>query len=161
MPIHAISRYYQNIADCITTKVKVINPYSGDTEETIGIWDTGATNSCISKSLPKKLNLEPVQRVTVLGVHGTKETDAYYATVVLHNENVQISIPITECDELSADGSVCMLIGMDIITKGDFCITNLNGKTVMTDRSPSVELIDWVADISEENRIHKITLFLT
>ena len=41
------------------------------------------------------------------------------------------------------------LIGMDIITSGDFCISNLNGKTVMSFRFPSFARTDYVA---EQNR---------
>jgi hypothetical protein len=36
------------------------------------------------------------------------------------------------------------LIGMDVITQGDFAITNLNGKTVMSFRVPSIAMIDFL-----------------
>jgi hypothetical protein len=156
MPIHAISRYYQNISDSIVTDLSVVNPFNGLIEKTSGIWDTGATNSCISKNLAQKLGFQTVQRTTVIGVHGPQEVNVYFATIILPNENIKINIPVTECNELSKDGSISVLIGMDVITKGDFCITNLNGKTVMTFRSPSIELIDWVDDINKENKIHKM-----
>lgn len=156
MPVHAISRYYPNISDSIVTDLSIENPFNGSSEKTQGIWDTGATNSCISESLAKKLKLAPIQRATVLGVHGSEEVNVYYITITLPNENIKINVPVTECKELSKDKSICMLIGMDVITKGDFCITNLNGKTVMSFRVPSVELIDFVAKINEDNRIYKM-----
>ena len=37
-----------------------------------------------------------------------------------------------------------VLIGMDIITSGDFSVSNYNGKTVFTFRTPSQERIDYV-----------------
>ena len=37
-----------------------------------------------------------------------------------------------------------VLIGMDIITLGDFSITNVNGKTVFSFRIPSTETVDYV-----------------
>ncbi len=156
MQVHAISRYYHSISSSIVTELSVTNPFNGKIEKTAGIWDTGATNSCISKKLASKLELQSIQRASVQGVHGTEEVNVYFITIILPNENIRINVPVTECDELSCDGSVSMLIGMDIITKGDFCITNLNGKTVMTFRAPSVELIDWVADINKDNKIHKM-----
>ena len=156
MLIHAVSRYYQSISNVISTDLIVENPYNGCSENTSGIWDTGATNSCISKSLAQQLKLVPIQRTTVMGVHGAKEVNVYLVTVTLPNPSIKLNILATECDELSEDGKTCMLVGMDVITKGDFCITNLNGKTVMTYRSPSVELIDWVADINKDNRIHRM-----
>lgn len=156
MPVHAISRYYQSISNVIVTELNVVNPYNGSSKTTLGIWDTGATNSCISKSLAQELGLIPVQRATVMGVNSSDEVNVYLATLILPNPNIRLNVLVTECNELSKDGKTRMLIGMDVITKGDFCITNLNGKTVMTFRSPSIELIDWVADINKDNRIHKL-----
>lgn len=78
MPVSAISRYYPNISSSIVTDLTVENPFNGSIEKTQGIWDTGATNSCISESLAKKLNLTPIQRATVLGVHGSEEVNVYY-----------------------------------------------------------------------------------
>lgn len=157
MPVHAITRYYQGISNSIVTDgIHIVNPYSGSEEITAGIWDTGATNSCISRNLASKLHLLPVQRATVVGVHGAEEVNVYLIQIVLPNENIKLNVPVTECSELSADGSVCLLVGMDVITKGDFCITNLSGKTVMSFRTPSLEIIDFVAKINEEDRIHKL-----
>lgn len=156
MSVHAISRYYANISNVIVSDLTVVNPFNGSIEKTQGIWDTGATNSCISESLAKELNLHPIQRATVQGVHGSEEVNVYYITIILPNENIKLNVPVTECKALSEDGKVCILIGMDVITKGDFCITNLNGKTVMSFRVPSIEMIDFVAKINEENRIYKM-----
>ena len=36
-----------------------------------------------------------------------------------------------------------MLIGMDVITLGDFAVTNLNGKTMYSFRMPSMTEIDF------------------
>jgi preprotein translocase subunit SecA len=40
-----------------------------------------------------------------------------------------------------------MLIGMDIIARGDFAVTNYDGKTVFSFRMPSVEQIDFVEQL--------------
>lgn len=156
MPVNAISRYYPNISNVIATDLSIENPFNGSIEKTQGIWDTGATNSCISESLAKKLNLTPIQRATVMGVHGSEEVNVYFITIILLNENIKIKVPVTECKELSDDGKICILIGMDVITKGDFCVTNLNGRTVMSFRVPSIETIDFVAKINEDNKIYKM-----
>lgn len=46
-----------------------------------------------------------------------------------------------------------VLIGMDIITRGDFAISNFNGKTLFSFRSPSVASVDFVkiAEFSNKN----------
>ena len=41
------------------------------------------------------------------------------------------------------------LIGMDIITLGDFSVTNLNGKTTFSFRYPSCETINYVKQAKE------------
>lgn len=152
MQVHAITRRYPEISNSIVTDLTISNPFSGFGEKSFGIWDTGATNSCVSESLAKKLNLQSIQKALVQGVHGTEEVNVYLVDIILPNDKIKLTVPVTECKELSDDKSICVLIGMDVITKGDFCITNAQGKTVMTFRVPSVETVDYVANINENNR---------
>ena len=44
-----------------------------------------------------------------------------------------------------------VLIGMDIISLGDFAVTNLNNKTWFTFRMPSVARLDFVKEIRKES----------
>ena len=46
-----------------------------------------------------------------------------------------------------------MLIGMDIITKGDFAVSNYNGKTMFTFRMPSESTLNFVSGIKASNII--------
>jgi len=50
------------------------------------------------------------------------------------------------------------LIGMDIITVGDFAVSNFNGKTTHSYRTPSAGEIDFVNDIrmTKANEIPKV-----
>lgn len=47
-----------------------------------------------------------------------------------------------------------VLLGMDIISAGDFAITNYNGQTWWTFRVPSNEPIDFVQEIEEYKRMY-------
>ena len=38
------------------------------------------------------------------------------------------------------------LVGMDVITLGDFSVTNVAGRTMMSFRTPSIKTIDYVED---------------
>lgn len=109
-----------------------------------GLWDTGATNSCITREHAKQLGLKPVQKANVQGVFGLREVPVYYVNVTLNNQQISIDVLVTECDSLSADGDVGMLIGMDIIGLGDFAISNYEGETTMTFRRPSIAKTDYV-----------------
>ena len=46
-----------------------------------------------------------------------------------------------------------MLVGMDIIGRGDFAVTNHNGRTIFTYRCPSVGSIDFVNQLVMKNKI--------
>ena len=156
MSVNAITNRNTVVVNCIKTPVSIVNPMNMATVGTLGIWDTGATNSCITKELAKQLGLIPVQKSLVTGVHGSQEVNVYWLAITLNNQNITIPLLATEASELSDDHKTGMLIGMDVICKGDFCITNFENKTVMSFRVPSVETVDYVSEIDAYNKIVKI-----
>ena len=141
------SAYNSGIVDSIVTPVEVKNSFSGTVLQTHGIWDTGATNSVVTKSAAARLGLTPVSKTLVQGVHGIKSVNVYDVTITLNNRNITLRTQVTECDELSGDNSIGMLIGMNVITMGDFVVTNFGGHTVMSFRVPSLQTIDFVANL--------------
>jgi hypothetical protein len=153
--VNALTSNYTGITDAIVTAVEVKNIENNKTTETIGIWDTGATNSVITKSIAQKLGLIPISVAKVRGVHGVQDVNVYFANITLNNKNISISTFVTECEELSEDNSVGMLIGMNIITRGDFAVTNYLGNTTMSFRVPSLQKIDFVTDINKKQQVVK------
>ena len=117
----------------------------------IGIWDTGATNSAITALQAKKLNLVPIGKKNVSGIGGTLEKNTYIIDIILPN-NVKIpNLSVTELDNPTNDkgepiDSFGILIGMDIISLGDFSITHLDAKTTMSFRMPSMVKHDYVRE---------------
>ena len=109
----------------------------------IALWDTGSTMTVISDELANKLDLEPVGEMIVETAGGRIKTNKYIISLHLPNrlniENVMISSG-------KLGPGIDILIGMDIITLGDFAITNYNNKTVFSFRFPSSEVIDFVKD---------------
>lgn len=150
---NALSIYGDILLSCITSQVVLTNPFTGEHFSTKGIWDTGATHSVITKSSAQKLGLAPISRTVVNGVHGKKEVNVYYVNITLNNDQITLSTPVTECEELSPDHTNGMLIGMNVITLGDFSITNFEGKTVMSFVVPSQKRTDFVEEIKEYNRL--------
>lgn len=63
----ALTIRYSDIVECITTPVSLKNIFTGASLTTQGIWDTGATNSVITKSAAQELGLKPISRVSVRG----------------------------------------------------------------------------------------------
>ncbi len=156
MPTNALTRSETTIVKAIKTPVVITDPSTGKEVRTQGIWDTGATGSVITKSVAAALGLRAIGETSVTGVHGTKRVPVYAVRITLNNENISLVTAVTECDELSDTHDTGMLVGMNVISMGDFCITNFGGRTVMTFRVPSLETIDYVAEIAEHNRIDKI-----
>lgn len=57
---------------------------------------------------------------------------------------VTVKNVLVSCSDLGDD--IDVLIGMDIIKHGDFAITNVNGKTTFSFRTPSIQEIDYVKE---------------
>lgn len=110
--------------------------------ETIALWDTGATNSVITPKTVSELNIKPIGVRQVYHAGGVSNANVYLVNIYLPNNVNFLAVQVTECAESS--GSFGIIIGMDIITKGDFAITNVNGNTVVSVRYPSVQVIDFV-----------------
>lgn len=106
------------------------------------IWDTGATNSVISEKVIAELNLQNMGFAPVNHAGGQDVVPVYKVNIGLPNNVAFAEIKVTQGKLAGAD----VLIGMDIITKGDFSITNVGGKTVFSFRVPSVERIDYVKE---------------
>ena len=139
MIISVFTEKYGNIQRRLITAAVV--------ESTIGAfpvkaqWDTGATATCISKKLVEKLNLLPTGKVRVSTPSGTGIMNKYIINLILNNE-VRIQNLIVMDSEIGNQG-IDVLIGMDIISIGDFAVSNYNGKTQFSFRLPSQEHIEF------------------
>lgn len=105
------------------------------------IWDTGATNSVVTQALVNDCGLQPIGVTTVKTAAGERLADTYLVALWLPN---RICIPSLRVTEGIIGGGMDALIGMDIICRGDFAVTNKDGKTNFTFRIPSLEYIDFV-----------------
>lgn len=111
------------------------------------IWDTGATGSVISAKVVNDLDLKPISVVQVHHGGGSSLANVYLVNIFLPN---YVVIPQVRVTEAPAIGQAEVLIGMDIISQGDFAVTNKDGKTVFSFRIPSIECIDFVAVQKQE-----------
>lgn len=88
------------------------------------LWDTGATHSMISKNTVETLGLKPIGDARLLSAHGEAITNIYKASLNLPDQLILPRVKVTEC---ATNDSFGVVIGMDIITMGDFSITNFGG----------------------------------
>lgn len=110
---------------------------------TNGLWDTGASHSFINQSLVKKLGLVSVGSEIISHAGGSNSADNYMINLFLPNLVALPGVMVSECT-LPANFEV--LIGMDVISQGDFALTNVGGKTLFSFRLPSLASIDYVAE---------------
>jgi len=117
-------------------------PADIDAKKFISIWDTGATGTVISQKVIDKCGLKPISLARV-NTASQKDvlTTVYFISIILPNK---IVIPQLRVIRGSIAGDADVLIGMDIISNGDFSVTNCKGKTVFSFRMPSIEAIDYV-----------------
>lgn len=105
------------------------------------LWDTGATNTCISYNIVKQLKLEPISKAKARTPAGPYVAAVYAVKIALPNHLIVGPIRVMEAD-IETDA----LIGMDIIGDGDFAISNNKGNGVFSFRYPSKNKIDFVAE---------------
>ncbi|MBD5100950.1 MAG: hypothetical protein HDT29_06870 [Clostridiales bacterium] len=104
------------------------------------IWDTGATSSVITKKVIQELNLKPVSVGKALTPQGEYYPYCYYIDLTLPNRVTVKNLLVMEGQPACCD----ILIGMDVISQGDFAVTNHNGKTTFSFRMPSMSEIDFI-----------------
>lgn len=115
------------------------------------LWDTGATKSSISQRVVDDLGLIPVGRGINHTAAGPVSTKMYLINILLRSGVGFPSLMVTSSDL----GNLDVLIGMDVISKGDFSITNVNGKTTFSFRAPSLETIDYVKEQQNKPKVQQ------
>ncbi len=85
--------------------------------------------------------MEPVGRVIIGTAGGQKETTTHHISIGLPHG---VGFPSLIANKADLVGGNDVLIGMDIISQGDFAVTNFNGRTAFSFRMPSVEQLDFV-----------------
>ncbi len=117
------------------------------------LWDTGATTTVITPHVAKMCDLKPIGVLEIAVAGQLHRVNSYLVNVRLPN-CVTIANLTTGCMELP--GNIDLLIGMDIITLGDFAITNAGSRTVISFRIPSLVRIDFGRSDSPIETPHRI-----
>lgn len=113
-------------------------------QDIIAIWDTGASHTCISPKLAKDLNSASTGVRNVIGANSNKLCGTHIISIQLPNNVIIEDIKVTELTFGGGD----VLIGMDIIQRGDFAVSNYKGTTKFTFRIPSLGDFDFCKNAS-------------
>lgn len=103
-------------------------------------WDTGATETVISEPVVQKLGLKPIGLTKVFHAHGEAQAEVYLVNLSLPNNIAFKFLQVTK----GLLRGCHVLVGMDIISKGDFAVCTYRGVTSFTYRVPSCEKLDFV-----------------
>jgi hypothetical protein len=155
---HAVTNSYSGRRNRIITKASVCDAYDPKSPpsplpkiiETDALWDTGATGSVITPKIVKALGLTPSGKAFANHGGGRTEQDTYIINLMLPNGVRFPGIIVAEMDKVVDNFGV--IIGMDIISVGDFSITNHQGKTCFSFRVPSQGTVDFVKEFNTRLR---------
>jgi len=158
MPIKPLcfTSKYNGVSNVLMNEVIVCEAYTPPNpakdiirKRFFAIWDTGATNTVITHKVVQNCGLKPIGMAKVFHAGGERWANVYLTNILLLNRVEVCQVKVTE-GIITGQGDV--LIGMNIISKGDFAVTNYNGKTVFSFRIPSTEQIDFVKQFHQENK---------
>ena len=139
--------YYEHPVNEIQTDCSIssMNDRASEWRLFKAAWDTGATNSVISNRAVDKCDLIPTGFTEVFQVNGPPfVANTYLVRIKLPSDIEFHNILVTSSDLEEDDADV--LIGMDIISQGDFAITHPNGMTKFSFQYPSQADIDFLAE---------------
>jgi gag-polyprotein putative aspartyl protease len=136
----------------ITTPVEVSAPFLDPTKPPAkiargltAIWDTGATGSVITQRVLDQLQIPPAAMTDAYGVDSCERKNVYLVDLLLPmNVRVQGARVIVG-EVMAAD----VLVGMDVITMGEFVIANHGGRTKMSFCLSSQSDLDFAKQISD------------
>lgn len=132
------------IAQAFDSKIiKSFDPASHSAVQFKAIWDTGATNSVITQKVVDDCGLKPIGMAISHTAGGPNVTERYLVSLFLPNHVCVNPLSVTR---LTISGDFEILIGMDVISKADFAVTQKGGSTKMSFRMPSMADIDFAAE---------------
>lgn len=121
-PIQIISAHFQG---------EEYKRYNGTVN---GLWDTGATSTTIATALADKLGLPCIGKEIMKGAGGEYEAKKYLAGLILPNNTI---IPYIILYGFSGAKNFDILVGMDIITRGDFLLSSTSSTSFFSFQHPS------------------------
>ncbi len=158
---HAFTINYPSRVDLLLTDVVVSDAFDPKKIESLSdeakpkglktraLWDTGATRSVITPSTVEQLGLIPTGSRIMQHAGGSGSVNTYVVNIILPNNVGFIGVSVSECDKTLEGFGV--IIGMDIISQGDFALTNVEKRSIFSFRIPSIKKIDYVEEANKLN----------
>ena len=121
---------YDGIVDYLETEVRLItdNMTTQDSrgQKYVGLWDTGSSRSCVRSDIIQKLGLNFSGRSLISTANGRLRVKTYTISIELPNGEIISNLIVSAAN---LESNVDVLIGMNVIKKGNFHIDNSSGRT--------------------------------
>lgn len=143
--IHGFTTKASGILRVLQSRVKIAQAFDPRKDsppphkEYDGIWDTGATNSVITEKVVNECGLKPIGITKVSHGGGEDLCNVFLVNIVLPSG---VGISNLRVTQGNITGGSDVLIGMDVLSRGDFVLSNFQGKTWFSFRIPSAGNID-------------------
>ena len=111
--------------------------------EVPALWDTGATKTSIASEVATALGLVPFANRDVLTPSGPDTLPLYMVDMRLPSGELVERLEVIG-SEIGRQG-IGVLVGMDVISLGDFACSCREGRTMFSFRTPSVEDANFLA----------------
>lgn len=151
-PVLAFTTQFSARVNALTNEAYIAKPFDRvkyqrpqNPVKFTALWDTGATSSVITERVVQACKLQPTGVARVYTAAGANLCPICLVSIGLPN-NVWFDQVRVTVGQLSSD--IDILIGMDIISTGDFAITHRDGKTTFSFRYPSMDYIDFTKNAS-------------
>lgn len=114
-----------------------------DKNRFICIWDTGASISCVTNNIIERYNLTSIGKSDFFtGGHcELRPTDVYSIDLMFRDDFIFNNLRVLKIEKHDVFD---IIIGMDIISQGDFAVSNLNGSTSFSFRIPSMGIANFL-----------------
>ena len=150
MRTYALTAEANGLLDKLPVQVQIRAKDAKSNPKTIeGVWDTGASMTVISQRVVTDLSLSCIDRQPQHTANREREAGVYLVEIILPNRVRFQALRVMDGELVQG---VDILIGMDIISQGDFAVTNHQGKTFLSFQIPSRRRIDFVKEIDDQSR---------
>lgn len=132
-----VASYYTKIVDRLITDIVIKN--KNKSVNVKALWDTGATTSAVSSRVVKELSLPYVRTADVSMPISSDVVDVYMVTVQISDEIIYDNLEVFELPFENQETD--FIIGMNIISTGEFHVSNINNITAFSFTTPAEKTI--------------------
>jgi len=129
MKIRKTTQKFDNIVDIYYIDVEIADTFDSQNKiKATARWDTGAMKTTISGAVAKGLGISKMGDVMTHTANGIAFGEEHLANFVLSGGLAINDLEIISMPDMFAD----CLLGTDVIARGDFCVSNSKGRTVVS-----------------------------